>query len=131
MDRLESDVAAIVKKMKDGARASPWHPFGVPPRERYHHFPYGLNLCFTLDILSKGYINRLARAIEVKLPEELSEGGKFWHLSITRLGGSGPTPEEVEFWRQAFFEEEPIMETAGMVPGVNARHFFWRAESAL
>jgi len=126
MDRRDPDVVAIVKKLKDGARASPWIPAGVPPRERYHLLPNGLNLCLTIDILPKEHMNRLARALGMKPPEELGEGGQFWHLSIAGLGARSPTPEEVEFWRRAFFEEEPIIEVPGLIPSVKAKHFFWR-----
>jgi len=126
MDRRDPDVVAIVKKLKDGARASPWIPAGVPPQERYHHLPNGLNLCLTMDLLPEAYIHRLARAIGTKPQEELGEGGQYWHLSIAGLGARSPTPEEVEFWRRAFFEEEPIIEVLGLIPGVKARHFFWK-----
>ncbi len=128
MDRRTPDVVAVVKKLKDGARGSPWIQAGAPPRERYHHFPDGLSICFTLDIFTKVYLNRLAQAIGTKIPEDLGEGGQFWHLSITRLGARGPTPQEVEFWRRAFFEEEPIIEVPGQIPSVNSKHFFWRDE---
>ena len=126
MDRRDPDVVAIVKKLKNGARSSPWIPVGIPPRERYYHLPNGLSFCLTMDILPKEYINRLAQAIGTKPPEELGEGGQFWHLSITRLGASGPTEEEVAFWRRAFFEKEPTIEVPGLIPGVKSRHFFWR-----
>ena len=122
------DVAAIVKKLKDRARVSPWIPAGVPLRERYHHLPNGLNLHLTMDILPKEYINQLAQAIGTKPPEELGEGGQFWHLSIARLGARSPTPEEVEFWCRAFFEEEPIIEVPGLILAIKAKHFFWRTE---
>ena len=125
MDRRYPN-AAVVKKMKDGARASPWIPVGVAPRERYHHLPDGLSLCLTVDILPKEYVNLFAKIFGVNPSEELGEGGKFWHLSIARMGGRRPTPEEVEFWRRAFFEEDPIMEMQGLLPGVNASHSFWR-----
>jgi hypothetical protein len=128
MDRQGRDVVAIVKKLKDRARASPWIPAGVPPQEHYHHLPNGLHLCLTMDILPKWFVNQFARAIGVKVPEELGEGGQFWHLSIARLGAGGPRPEEIEFWRRAFFEEEPVIEVPGILTGVNSRHFFWRAE---
>ena len=126
MDRRTPDVVAVVKKLKDGARGSPWIPAGAPPRERYHHFPDGLSICFTLDIFPKEYINQLAQAIGTKPPEELGEGGQFWHLSITRLGAPSPMPEEVEFWRRAFFEEEPIIEVPGVLTAIKSKHFFWR-----
>jgi len=128
MDRRAPDVVAIVKKLKDGARASPWIPAGVPPRERYHHLPNGLSLCLTMDILPKAYIHRLAQAIRTKPPEELGEGGQYWHLSIAGPGARSPTPEEVEFWRRAFFKEEPIIEVPGLIPAIKSKHFFWRAE---
>jgi len=128
MDRRAPDVVAIVKKLKDRAKAFPWIPAGVPPKASYHHLPNGLGLCLTLDLLSREYLNRLARAIGTKVPEELSEGGKFWHLSIARLGAKGPTQKEVEFWRRAFFEEAPIIEVPGLIPSVKSRHFFWREE---
>ena len=128
MDRRAWDVTAIVKKLKEGARASPWIPVGVAPRARYHHFKDGLSLCFTLDLLPEWYVNRLAQVMGTKPTEQLSEGGKFWHLSIARRGARGPTPEEVEFWRRAFFEEAPIIEVPGLIPAIKAKHFFWRAE---
>ncbi|KKN86958.1 hypothetical protein LCGC14_0262270 [marine sediment metagenome] len=128
MDRRAPDVVAVVKKLKDGARGSPWIPAGTPPRERYHYFPDGLSICFTLDILSKVYLTQLAQASGAKIPEGLVEGGRFWHLSIARLGARGPTPQEVDFWRQAFFGEEPIMEVGGQILGINSTHFFWRAK---
>ncbi len=99
MDKRVPDVVAVVKKLKDGAQGSPWIPAGAPPRERYHHFPNGLSICFTLDIFTKVYLNQLAQASGAKIPEELVEGGRFWHLSIARLGARGPTPQEVDFWR--------------------------------
>ena len=130
MDRRAPDVVAVVKKLKDGARGSPWIPAGAPPRERYHHFPDGLSICFTLDIFTKVYLNRLAQASGAKIPEELVGGGRFWHLSIARLGARGPTPQEVDFWRRAFFEEEQIIEVGGLIPGVKSRHFFMRLDEA-
>ena len=125
VSRRDPDVVAIVKKLKDGARASPWIPAGVPPQARYHHLPNGISLCLTIDLLSKEYINRLAQAIGTKVPEELGEGGQFWHLSIARLGARSPTPEEIEFWRRAFFKEEPIIEVPGLIGAVNSKHFFY------
>ncbi len=128
MDRRDPEVVAIVKKLKDEARASPWIPAGAPPHARYHHLPNEISLCFTRDLFSKKYINRLAQAIGTKIPEELGEGGQYWHLSIARPGAHSPTPEEVEFWRRAFFEEEPIIEVLGLIPAIKAKHFFWRTE---
>jgi len=81
-----------------------------------------------MDILPKEYINQLAQAIGTKPPEELGEGGQFRHLNIARLGARSPTPEEVEFWCRAFFEEEPIIEVPGLIPAIKAKHFFWRTE---
>ena len=128
MDRRDPDVVAIVKKLKERARASPWVPIGLPPREHYHNLSNGLHLCLTIDILSKEYMNQLARATRWKLPEEAGEGSQFWHLTIARLGRRGPSTEEVRFWRQAFFEEEPALEVPGLITGVKTSHFFWRAE---
>ena len=105
MSKQDPDVAAIVKKLKERALDHPWVPMGIAPRKHYHFFPNGLSICFTLDLL----------------PE-----AEYWHLSIARIPG-GPTPEEVELWRRAFFEEEPIKELLGQIPGINSRHFFWRA----
>jgi len=107
MDRREPDVVAVVKKLKDRAQASPWIPVGVVPQEHYHHFPKGLSLCFTQDIIPMG---------------------RFWHLSIARTEGHGPTQEEIDFWRRAFFEEAPLGEVPGLLLAVHARHFFWRVE---
>lgn len=122
------DAADIVKQMKDGARAAPWVPFGAPPRERYHHLPNGLALCFTLDILSPEHVARFVSINGSNIPEYLAQGGWFWHLSIARPGGPGLRPEEMGFWRRAFFAEAPIIEMSGLLPGVNSRHFFWRVE---
>jgi len=128
MDRRDPDVVAIVKKLKDRAQASPWVPVGVAPPEHYHQLPDGLKLCLTLDILPRGDVDLLAMAIGAELPEGFGEGAKFWHLSIARLGARGPTPEEIEFWRRAFFEEPPGIEVPGQVPAVQSRHFFWKVE---
>ena len=81
-----------------------------------------------MDILPKEYMNWLAQAIGAKLPEEFGERSQFWHLSIARLGARGPTPEEIEFWCRAFFEEEPIKEVPGQITAIKSKHFFWRAE---
>jgi len=127
MDEIQTaEVEAIVKKLKDRAQASPWIPAGVAPPEHYHQLPDGLKLCLTLDILPRGDVDLLAMAIGAELPGDLV-GAKFWHLSIARLGARGPTPEEIEFWRRAFFEEAPSKEVPGLITGVNSRHFFWRA----
>lgn len=106
MDRKEAD--AIVRKLKEGARANPWVPHDVAPPERYHHFPDGLSLCFTLDVLP---------------------WGRFWHLSIAHPG-TALTPAEVDFWRRAFFEAVPTGEMSGVIKAMNSRHFFWRASEA-
>lgn len=105
MSEQDLDVAAIVKKLKERALAHPRVPVGAPPREHYHFFPNELSMCFTLDIL----------------PEV-----RYWHLSIARMTHGGPTKEEIELWRQAFFEEEPTKDVPGQIPSVNSRHFFWR-----
>jgi len=125
MDREEAD--AIVRKMKAAAGANPWVPIGVAPRERYHRLPDGLSLCFTLDVLSKDYLNRLARAFGEKPPGRLAEGSRFWHLSVARPG-CAPTLAEVAFWRRAFFEKAPFFQMGGIITAVNSRHFFWKAE---
>ena len=105
MDRQDPDIVAIVEKLKEKALAHPWVPLGVPPREHFHRFPNGLTLCFTLDVLL---------------------GVRYWHLSIARLP-SGPTAEEVEFWRGAFFDEPPAIELPGPLHGSLSQHFHWRA----
>lgn len=130
MDREEAD--AIVTKLKDGARANPWVPsFGLfPPRERYHHLPDGLSLCLTMDILTKEYVKQLARDIGTEPPETLTEGVRFWHLSIARVA-SDPAlllDGEVALWRRAFFKKEPIIEVPGIITIVRSRHFFWKVE---
>ena len=104
MNEKDPDVVTIVKRLKENARAKPWWPVGVPPREHYHRFPNGLSLCFTLDILP---------------------GIRYWHLSVARVLG-GPTIGEVEFWRQAFFDEAPTIELSGQLPGFLSSHFYWR-----
>lgn len=98
----------VVAKLKERAQASPWVPLGVPPREHFHRFPNGLSICFTLDVLP---------------------GVRYWHLSIARILG-GPTPEEIELWRRAFFDEEPTIEFPGRIPGLSSRHFYWRCNDA-
>ena len=120
------NVGAIVKKLKDRARASPWVPVGLPSREHYHNLSNGLTISLTIDILS---IAQLARLTRMKLPEELTEDSQWWHLSIARLGSRGPSPEEVRFWRQAFFKEKPTIEMPGLLTGINTRHLFWRIEA--
>lgn len=100
----DPDVAAIVKKLKGRALIHPWVPLGVPPGWHFHRFPNGLSICFTQDVLP---------------------GVRYWHLSIARVPG-GPTREELEFWRHAFFNEEPTMEYPGQITGVPSRHFYWR-----
>jgi len=104
MNKPNPEVIAIVEELKERARAHPWVPMGVPPREHFHRFPNGLSLCFTLDVLP---------------------GMRLWHLSIARVPG-GATPEEIEFWHRAFFNEEPDIELPAQLPGVSSRHFHWR-----
>ena len=106
MNKQGQNVADIVRALKDRARGHPWVPLGVPPREHVHRFSDGLSICFTLDILP---------------------GARYWHLSIARPDG-GPTPQEIQFWRRAFFEEEPTIELPSQLPGVSSKHFHWRVE---
>jgi len=101
---LDPCVAAIVERLKERAAATPWVPFGVAPQEHYHRFSNGLSLCFTLDVLP---------------------AHRYWHLSIAG-GPGGATPEEIEFWRRAFFDEEPTLTYPGLIPSGALRHFFWR-----
>lgn len=106
MNQEAPDVTAIVKKLKERARAHPWEPFGIPPQEHYHNFPNGLSICFTLDVLP---------------------GIKYWHLSIARVPGA-PTQQEIEFWRRAFFDEEPTIELPSQILGLSSKHFHWRVQ---
>lgn len=99
MSHQDPDIAIIVKKLKERARARPWEPRGVPPRAHYHVFPNGLSICFTLDDLP---------------------GVRYWHLSIARVPGV-LAPEEIELWRQAFFDEDPNIVLEGPV----GKHFYW------
>jgi len=103
----QKDIAVIVQKLKEKALALPWEPLGVPPRQHYHILPNGLTICFTLDILP---------------------GARFWHLSIARVPGS-LTPEEIEFWRHAFFDEEPTIELPSQILGLSSKHFHWRVKN--
>lgn len=103
----DPNVAVIAKKLKETASAYPWVPSGIPPREHYHSFPDGLTICFTLDVLPRGI--------------------RYWHLSIARMPG-GPTKEEIELWRRAFFDEEPTIEYPGRYPEGFSRHFYWGVE---
>ena len=106
MTQQAADVTAIVEKLKERARARPWVPVGVPPREHYHRFPNRLSICFTLDILP---------------------GVRYWHLSIARVPGR-LAPEEIEFWPRAFFDKTPDIESPSPISFVAGRHFYWRAE---
>ena len=103
MNTGKRDATAIVERLKQRAQASPWMPLGVPPQEHFHRFPNGLSICFTLDILP---------------------GARYWHLSIARYPG-GPTAEEIEFWRRAFFDEPPTIELPGQIQPAFSRHFHW------
>lgn len=104
MNKQDPEVIAIVEKLKERALAHPWVPMGVPPREHFHRFADGLSLCFTLDVLP---------------------GCRLWHLSIARVPGDA-TPEEIEFWRRAFFDEPPTIELPSQIAGLSSRHFHWR-----
>ena len=97
-------IATIVAKLKERAAAHPWVPAGVPQKQHFHRFPSGLTICFTLDILPTA---------------------RYWHLSIVRLNGS-IKQEEINFWRRAFFEEEPTIELPSQIAGVSSMHFHWR-----
>ncbi|MBA7608336.1 hypothetical protein ES703_15513 [subsurface metagenome] len=106
MNEQNSDVTAIVQKLKGRAQAFPWVPAGGPPREHFHRFPNGLTICFTLDILP---------------------GVRYWHLSIARVNGT-LAPEEIEFWPRAFFDKEPTVELPSQITGLSSRHFHWRVK---
>ena len=106
MNKQDPEVIAIVKKLKETARAHPWTSVRVPSRRHYHIFPNGLQICFTLDVL----------------PE-----GRYWHLSIARVNGA-LVPEEIEFWPRAFFDEEPTVELPIQIQGLSSRQFHWRVE---
>ena len=106
MSHQDPDVATIVEKLKEKAWVRPWVPLGIPPREHYHVFPNGLSICFTLDVL-----------LDIR----------FWHLSIARVPG-GVAPDEVDFWRHAFFDKTPDIESLSPISFVAGRHFYWRAE---
>jgi len=97
-------IVAIVERLRERARAHPWVPCGVPPREHYHRFPDGLTICFTLDILP---------------------GARYWHLSIARYPGK-LTGEEIDFWPRAFFNEGPTVELPSQILGLSSKHFHWR-----
>ena len=103
---MVQDAAPIVKKLKERTRDHPWAPTVIASREHFHMLPNGLGICFTQDIL---------------------EGGRYWHLSISRIP-RGPTAQEVEFWRRAFFDQEPIVERPGRLKDDWLKHFYWRVE---
>ena len=124
MEKRYPDAVDIAEKMKDGARAAPWVPMGIAPRERYHHLPDGLNLCLTVDIISDELVEAILRINRVTRIKP----GSFWHLSVARTKGANPTAEEVSFWRETFFTEEPDVELSGESTGINSRHFFWRID---
>lgn len=108
-----SEITAVVAKLKERAVSSPWQPLrvpvGAPPQEHFHFFPNGLSLCFTLDVLPPG--------------------AKYWHLSIVRTLGS-PTTEEIELWRRAFFDEPPIMAYPAQLLS-KGWHFFWEVRGGV
>ncbi len=101
----KQNLTAVVERLKERAQAAPWVPLEVPSQEHYHRFANGLSICFTLDILTEA---------------------RYWHLSLARIPG-GPTAEELEFWRRAFFSEEPDIELPSQIAGLPSRHFHWRA----
>ena len=103
------DINAIVNKLKERARACPWVPLDLPPREHFHVFPNGLSICFTLDDLP---------------------GVQYWHLSIARVPG-GVAPEEIDLWRRAFFAEEPDIKLPSPVPAASGNSFYWMVNDGL
>lgn len=107
MDRLKQTVEEIVGALKETARRNEGVPLGPPPESCRHILPDGLALCLTVDFIPGR--------------------GRYWHLSVARTGGQFPSAEEIEFWRRAFFDEEPRIEVPGMLNDVNSRHFFWSA----
>jgi hypothetical protein len=127
-DGMDEQLTELVERMKATARERAGVPLGPAPPECYYRFRNGLSLCLTVDILTVDYVNMLSRIYGVGVPERLSEGARFWHLSVARRGSRGPLPEEVEFWRRAFFEAPPLIQTGGVLPGIRSRHFFWKYE---
>ena len=107
MNKQDPAVISVVEKLKENALSYPWVRGSVPPRRHYHKFPDGLSICFTLDILSKS---------------------RYWHLSIARKPGS-TTAEELEYWRRAFFDEEPTITYPGLTTFGVSSHFFWRCNN--
>ncbi len=104
------DYKAIADELKRTAEANPFEPFkqlGPPLRRHYRSFDDGLTVCFTLDILP--------------------DGSKFWHLSMGRTP-QGISQAEQEMWCRLFFDEQPVIERPGEIPGLLTRHFFWRFE---
>ncbi len=121
-------VREIVARMKATARAHASIPVLPPPRGCYYEFANGRMLCLTVDVLTAEWVDQVGQRPGVEVLQGLAKGAKFWHLSITRVGASSPLPAEVEFWRGAFFEEPPFIQTGRVLPGVNSRHFFWKYE---
>ena len=101
MSRMNDQATSeIVQRLRD--EAHPWVPMGVPPQRHYHHFPDGLSICFTQDVLP---------------------WGTFWHLSVRRPGGL--TEEDLRFWPRAFFDADPEIRRPGVLFSEDTRHFFW------
>jgi len=100
----DQDQSRLVQRLKDEAFRHPRVPSGMPARRHYHHFPDGLSVCFTQDVLPMG---------------------QLWHLSVARVQGE-LTEEEVASWPKAFFDEEPDIRRPGEIHGPRAQHFFWR-----
>jgi hypothetical protein len=107
MDQLKQNVEEMVRSLKETARRNEGVPLGPPPEECRRFLPDGLGLCLTVDFIPGR--------------------GRYWHLSVARTGDRFPSAEEIEFWRRAFFDEEPLIEVPGMLNDVNSRHFFWDA----
>lgn len=100
----DHDKTGVVQSLKDEAFKHPRVPLAVPAQRHFHRFPNGLSVCFTQDVFPMG---------------------KFWHLSIARVGGV-LTEGEANVWRQAFFDEEPDFEHEAELHGPAGRHFYWK-----
>lgn len=131
MEQQYPEAAAIAEKMKESAQAHPWVPLGPAPQDRYHHFPNGLSLCVTVDIMSAEYQAMVAKILRMGPSPVKGSEAKYWHLSICRFGEEKPSPEEVVFWRNTFFKKKPDIEMPvemAQVNGINSHHFLWRVK---